>query len=525
MYNLLLSLQRSSAELLGYALSQLFPQATLVRGGSTTLGFYYDFISPQTLNEQALPLIEEKMRYLVKEEIPIHTMTMMRKNAIEFFLHHKMDLQAEMLEESEDQFVEVCKIHDFCDCAKGPFVEHTKLLSFFKLLNLKHAISELPEENIEVTRVQGVVFPEPQSLKKFLKKYESAKKHDHQLLGQELKLFYQNDDQIVWTLKGEIVRELLRDWWRKELKKSSVQLVSTKENNGLSHGLLVKSSLINDGELPIRIGEMFSTSQELKNIELVGLLSSRESITDLLHTFCLVEQISIELKVILEQMVNLFKYFGLEVVAELATRPKNCVVDFSTWKRSEAWILQAAEACEITTQTSTNESFNGPRIDFMLIDGYGRKWRGPFIGIDCIHPQELKLQKKSLNGSLKPVLMVFYSLFGSLERLFAVLLETKSGSLPFMFAPEQIRVISVMESNVLYAKKILEECRAFGFRTAMDERQEKLGAKIHAAEKDRVPYSVIVGRKEEEKGIVTIRIFAQEAELTSELMPFLRNLH
>ncbi len=499
-------LQRSAAELLALTLKTLFPKVMLVKGGNGGLGFYYDFIFSQALDDQAIPLIEEKMRALVKSKLPIRTSTMMRKNAVDFFHHHKLPQQAEMLEDSEEALTEICTIEapkgEFYDIVEGPLVEHSGMLAFFKILTLERRVLD----SLEVYRIQGVLFPEPQSLKKFLKRYEFFKKCNHLLLGNELNLYsvltdQKGEDSFLWHLKGEVIRERLKGYWREMHRKLHFQLVSSdvspdappdalKEN----HQRIFQASWSELSVFPVKIAQLFAKSQHLKDTEKSGLLFCENFTADLAHLFCDPDQLQAELEPLFRQIAILMGLLKLEFRILLAPRPKKSLIDASAWREGEEALKGAMQSCGLEFEEGDpTAQASCPKAIFLLQDLLGRDWEGSFLGVDYA------------THITKKVAIISFSLFGSLERLIAIMLEQHGGRFPFWIAPDQIRIVPVEEAALPYAEDVLSKCLNEGFRAAVDRRSLKLGMKIHAAEKERVPYIVIVGQKEQREGQVTIR--------------------
>lgn len=544
MSDLLKPLRHSATELLAMAVSTLFPKVQLVSGEATALGFYYDFFFHESIGQEQLPFIEERMFDLIRKDLPIKKLEMMRKNAIELFKHHQQDLKVVLLKANVETLVHICQIEQFYDLGLPPFVKSTGQIGVIKLLDISNFTVSLPgRPNLSLTRIQGTAFPDKTSLKQFLKIAEAAKERDHRLLGKEMNLFTLFEETCPgcwsWLPKGAKIRELLLDWWRQEQNRQKYRLVSTPQwvktqavenpqapllrlesegqtyaacsSKALSHALIFKSKLHSYRELPIRYCEYNEFFDLSKEGHLWGLLRARAFTADSAYVFCTSEQVLKELISSLQFIDKTFKMFGFETHWHLMTKNQNSKGFLKKWEESQDSLVKALQACGLNyTLEKENKSLYGPRLEMRFADALGRKWKGPYIYIDMHHPERLGLHYQGQDDRMHAPTMVGWSMFGSIERLTAILVEHYSGKLPLWLAPEQVRVIPVTDKNAEYAAQVYEQIEEGGFRVNVDYRKENLGFKVHAAEKEKVPYMIIVGGKEEKNRSLTLRRYLQE---------------
>ena len=539
------TLRNSAVELLAIAVCSLFPKTKLVSGEATSLGFYYDFFLPEPISSEQLPFIEERMRDFMRRDLPFKTMEMMRKNAIELFRHHGQDLKAVLLKAEVETLVHVCQIENFYDLGYPPFVETTKQIGVFKLLDISPLTVSLPgRPNLSLTRIQGTVFPDQTSLKQFLKMSEAAKLRDHRKIGKEMGLFTAFDDTCPgcwsWYPKGTIIRELLLDWWRHEHQQQKYQQVSTPnllmphvldnihppflcfEPEGQSydlsptkaplHAMIFKSKLHPYKELPIRYCEHGQVYDHSKEKHLWGLLRSRVFTTDSASIFCTQEQVLNELISSLQFIDKTFKIFEFETHWHLIAQNQNSLgISKKRWEESQNSLVKALKMCGFNyTLEDEGQALYGPTIEVRFNDALGREWKGPHVYIDLHHPEKFGLHYQGQDNRMHVPVMVGRSMFGSLERLIAILIEHYAGKLPLWLAPEQVRVITATDKNVTYAAQVYSQIEKAGLRVHMDTRKENIGAKVHEAENERVPYVIVIGDKEEKNRTIAVHRHLQE---------------
>lgn len=544
MTDTLKTLRHSAAELLAVAVCSLFPKAQLVNGDATALGFYYDFFFPEPISAEQFPFIEERMRDFMRQALHFKVTEMMRKNAMELFKYHHQDLKVALLKANVETLVHVCQIGQFYDLAYPPFVETTKQIGVVKLLDISSLTVSLPgRPNLSLTRIQGTAFPDTASLKQFLKMSEVAKECDHRLLGKEMHLFATFDETCPgcwsWFPKGTLIREILLDWWREEHRRQKYQLVSTPNlvkthvldkthqpllsfepagpsyavcpTKALLHALIFKSKLHSYRELPIRYCEYGQLYDQVKEGHLWGMLRARAFTADSAYAFCTSAQVSDELISSLQFIDKIFKIFGFEAHWHLISKSQNSKGFLKKWDESQDSLVKALKMCGFAyTLDNEGEAPYGPTIEVRFTDALGRKWKGPYVYIDLYHPERFGLHYQGQDDRMHAPVMVGRSMFGSIERLTAILIEHYTGKLPLWLAPEQVRIIPAADKNAEYAAQVYSEVEQAGFRASVDYRKENLGAKVHAAESEKVPYMIVVGDKEEKNKVISLRRYLQE---------------
>ena len=544
----LVTLRRSAAELLAAAVLELFPNTLLVKGESYDLGFSYEFVFPQKFSEHNLLMIEERMRAIIKEKRPITSSEMMCTNARQFFLDKGQRIKAEILGATQDAIIDVMRMGDFVDVCPEPYVEETSQLAVFKIHKFSEKTITLPSRQLKVIRISGTVFYDKQSMKKFLKIVELSKKRDHRKLGTELNLFGVQEcagaGLWFWYPKGAVIRDILTEWWNAEHKKQQFQKVYTpdvvkasllKESGFFDideqrqrnifptfsledgdylvaptraplHALIFRSSLHSYRELPIRYAECSNLYSHEKRSQLRGMLKARAYCVDDACVFCTADQVRDEVISFLQFINKTIKIFGFEYKWCLTTRGRRYAGAVSQWREYEKLFTEALTSLGFDYELDERaNAFLGPEVHVMLKDALGREWDGPYVGMDFNHPQRLGLKYQGADGDMHTPMMMRRSMFGSLERFIAILVEHYAGVFPLWITPEQVRILPVSEKNEEYAEKVRRNMESRGLRVGVDYRQEKLGAKMRTAQCEKVPYILVVGEEEENKQMVAVR--------------------
>lgn len=554
----LTALRQAAAEILACAVLDLFPGALLVCGEASNIGFYYDFVLKQTLDEHGLVLIEERMRTLIKQNKPIQILHMMRENAMEFFKHQKQTYKIDLLACAKENIVEVFNIENFHDYCPPTTIINSQEIGAVKLFSAEPATAFLPESNaVKVIRISGTAFPNSYDLKKFLKKVEAAKAKDHRLLGKEMDLFSAPEeagtDCWLWHPKGSFIRETLLDFWRSEHCKQGFQLIkppllsksssdrskknpklkledaeyAMSSNHSAWPALVFKSKERSYRELPLRYAEYSDRFNPEKITRLWGLFRTRNYLSDHGYIFCAIEQVLEELISSLHFIDKTVKIFGFEYHWYLCTQSEKFTGTLDSWKIGIDQLIKALDISGFNyTLDKEKKALYGPRVEVRFIDALGQEWEGPSLSMDFSHPKRFGLYYQGEDDQKHIPVMLNRSIFGSLERFIAILIEHYAGLLPLWLAPEQIRVIPVAEKNVDYANLIRNRTENSGFRVRIDYRKGSLGGKIHAAEREKIPYIFVVGDKEEKNDTIAVRTCQHEAiQKGLKLDLFLEQLH
>lgn len=464
-----LVLRRSAAELLAMVLVDLFPGAVLAESTTTEFGFFCDVIATQPIDDYALPLIEEKMRGFAKQNLEVRALDMMREVAVNFLEHKKQPLRADAVRQAHENIVSLIQIGEFCDYCSQPYISGTKDVEHFKILKIDEVVRFIPEEGqVAVKRIFGTVSTDKQSLKGLIKAIQAGKKVDHTKLPKEMKFFSQNSDisdlAWVWESKGIKIKRALTDWWEKEHQEQRFRLVSTPpfmkkslaDKAGLfgdsshapvfeidgefylipptvapSHIVLFQEKNYKLSELPIRIAELSPSILPLENQNLWGVFNSRVVSADFAHIFCAPEHLTEEIISSLQFIDKIIKMFGFEYYWCIKGRAQKFAGTTNRWDKAMASMESAFQHCSFDYQNNAEETaYAGPVAIAKLIDSSGREWEGPNVGLDFNLPAKFSLQYQNADGKKHVPLMIFRSVFGSLERFIALMLENKSGSLP-----------------------------------------------------------------------------------------------
>lgn len=527
----ILDLRSTAAELLAFAICDLFPKVLLAGGGATDIGFYYDFIFPQPIQEHMLELIEVRMRALSKEEFEIRSLSMMRENAFDFFIHHKQPILANLALEEENNVLSLYQIGKFYDLVHSNVLLSLEEIKGIKLLDIEIVQRVLPgHEWGDIVRIKGTAFSNPYDLKQFLKAHEKLKKFDHRIIGPELQLFKflekTGDVDCFWLPKGYILLEKLTQLWVERCLQQNIQIISSplvvpenflsrKENlfpsfivqdesyvlsqSRVKHHIQIFKEL--DNVLPLRLGEIFSVYENIEEVHRWGLYRKFSHLSDLVTIFCREDQVNQELIYSLQIFEQFITIFGFEAHWYLSGT-ENPSAQTKARKQGIEWLKQALEHLAIA-YSEKPDAPGEPYLEVRFVDALGREWLGSSIGI--IQP--------SREGDKQIPVIITRQLFGSLDRFVGLLTEFHKGHFPLWLAPEQIRILMVGEQNRTFAEQVFEKCKQQGWKVKLDGRDEKLSVKVHSAEKEKVPYLVIVGDKETSKGQVTVRSW-QERERT-----------
>jgi threonyl-tRNA synthetase len=531
-------LRLTSAALLGYLIHELFPEAQALSTGVSEIGFWRDFVLPQPLDETLIPQIEEEWRGLLKRDLPILLREMMRENAAERFRHHQFPLIAECLIESPHNIVPLVQIGDYYDFLGIPIDEKdlitdTNLLGPAKILS----ISPRPlyfEKTGELTaiRLDATVFPNNQPLKKFIKHYEKVKKQNHIHLGSEMRLYEEippQSDSWCWFPKGANLRQTLVQLWQKTMQGNGFKSLVTpsfihtdrepyficegkdytwNSNRLKAHAEIYQIERKNGQQFPFRYAEQIENFNPLSSSELHGLLQTRVTLKDQWSIFCLPGQLIEELISSLQFIDRVVKILGFEYHWILiASRPGQTRNVRS--KSGESYLEDALKQAKFSYTENFRSLRHGPRIEMRLYDGYGRSWVGPEITLVSYEGKQPSWLLANSGEGGREVAVISGSLFGSLERVIALLIEKYAGVLPLWLTPEQVRILPVRAGNDAFALTVQTQLQKAGFRAEVDAREETLGARVHAAEIERVPHIAIIGNQEESKGAITVRSYSR----------------
>ncbi|HEV7966648.1 MAG TPA: threonine--tRNA ligase [Candidatus Acidoferrales bacterium] len=544
-------LRHSAAHLLAAAVLELFPNVKLGIGPPIDTGFFYDFVREEPFTSEDLERIEKKMRELAAQDIPNERKMLPKLEALELYRKWDQGFKCELVEErATEPMVSFYTTGNFIDFCRGPHIPSTGRIRAFRLMSVAGAYWKGQEANPQMQRIYGACFYTQQELDEYLHRLEEAKRRDHRRLGQELELFSVQEEAgpglIFWHPKGGLIRKVMEDWLRDELLRRGYDLVYTphimrlelwktsghanfyRENmfgpvevekddyqlkpmNCPGHILIYKSRLRSYRELPVRLAELGTVYRYERSGVLHGLLRVRGFTQDDAHIFCMPEQIESEIEACIDFAFAVMKTFGFsQYVVELsdwdAKHPENYPGSAEDWARSTGALDRTLTRLGIPFKRMEGEgAFYGPKIDFKLIDAIGRPWQLTTVQFDFNLPGRFGLEYVGEDGNRHQPLMVHRALWGSVERFFGILIEHYAGAFPVWLAPVQAEVLPLSEKFVEYAKKVSAALKDAGFRAHLDDRNEKLQAKIRDAQLLKIPYMLIVGGKEAEAGTVSVR--------------------
>jgi len=543
--------RHSAAHLLAAAVLELFPDVKLGVGPPIDTGFFYEFLRHEPFTPEDLVSIEKKMRELAAQNIPNERKLMPKPEALELYKKWDQGFKCELVEEKAVEpmvsFYTTGKFIDFC---RGPHIPSTGRIRAFKLMNVAGAYWKGVETNPQMQRIYGACFFTDKDLEDYLHRLEEAKRRDHRKLGPELGLFTIEEAAgpglIFWHPKGGLVRKIMEDWSREEHLRRGYNLVFTphvmlrhlwetsghtdfyKENmfgpmevekaeyqlkpmNCPGHILIYRSRLRSYRELPMRLAELGTVYRYERSGVLHGLLRVRGFTQDDAHIFCMREQLEKEIEACVDFALAVLRTFGFEQFSiELSARdpahPEHYAGTVDEWEHAEAALKNSLERMNVPYKYMPGEAvFYGPKIDFKLFDAIGRPWQLSTVQFDFNLPRRFGLEYVGEDGARHQPVMVHRALWGAVERFFGVLIEHYAGAFPAWLAPVQATVLPVSGKFEEYAKKVLATLSEAGFRVHLDDRNEKLQAKIRDAQLEKIPYMLIVGGKEAEAGTVSVR--------------------
>lgn len=534
----------TASHILAQAVKRVYPDVKLAIGPSVSDGFYYDIDKEVPLLAEDLTKIEAEMKKIVKEALPIEQYTKPRAEAIEYFKEKGESYKVELIEDlPEDAVISFYSQGEFTDLCAGPHLMSTKAIKAFKLTSLAGAYWRGSEKNKMLQRIYGTAFPKKAELDEYLTMLEEAKKRDHRKLGKELSLFMMRDEGPGFPFflpKGMVLKNTLLDYWREiHHKNGYVEMASPMmlsrhlwETSGhwdhykdniyatvidevdfaikpmnCPGGILVyQSEPRSYRDLPLRLGELGLVHRHEKSGQLHGLMRVRCFTQDDAHIFMMPEQIRDEIKNVARLIDEVYKLFGFKYHVELSTRPEDSMGSDEDWDNATNALRGALDDLGLAYVVNEGDgAFYGPKIDFHLEDSIGRTWQCGTIQLDFQMPIRFDLEYTGADGEKHRPIMIHRVAFGSIERFIGILIEHFAGAFPTWLAPVQVKVLPISDKYMEYGQKILAALDDAGIRVEIDTRAEKIGYKIREAQMQKIPYMLVVGAKEEEEGLVSVR--------------------
>ena len=559
--------RHTTSHLLAHAVKELFPEVKIGIGPATEEGFFYDFERPTPFTPEDLERIEARMKEIKAKDLPIRRIEQPKAEALRYFQDLGDNLKVELVSEKGGDIVSCYRQDSFMDFCTGPHVPSTGRLGAFRLLSLAGAYWKGSEKNQQLQRIYGTAFATDEQLAAHLQMLEEAKKRDHRKLGPALDLFSVEESAgpglIFWHPAGTVVRQVLEDFWKERHRRHGYQLVTTphiardelwrqsghldyyKENmytfpieetgyvikpmNCPGHSLIYKSRLRSYRELPVRYAELGTVYRYERSGVLHGMMRVRGFTQDDAHIYCTRDQVESEILGVLDLCLEFLKTFGYEKYeVDLSvwdpSQPQNYAGSADGWEMGEQALTRALKARDLTyTRREGEAAFYGPKIDIKMFDAIGRAWQGPTVQFDFNLPRRLDITYIAPDSSATPVIMVHRAIYGSLERFMGGLVEHYAGAFPLWLAPVQAVVLPIADRHHDYGATVRRDLIEAGLRAELDERNEKIGAKIRDAQLRKVPYMLVAGDRESQAGTVSVRS-RREGDLGPMTMDAIRGL-
>ncbi|MBE6591057.1 MAG: threonine--tRNA ligase [Ruminococcaceae bacterium] len=539
-------IRHSAAHIMAQAIKRLHPEAIFAYGPATENGFYYDVdLGEKKLDDEDLQAIEQEMRKIVKENLPIKPYILPREEAIALMESRGEKYKVEHIGDlPDDAAISFYQQGDYIDMCVGPHLCYTKALKAFKIMTQSGAYWKNDKNNKMLTRIKGIAFASQQELDDYLKLLEEAEKRDHRRIGKEMGLFMLQEEAPGFPFflpKGMTLKNTLVDYWRdihsredyvevqtpmimnRKLWETSGHWDHYKDNmysttideetycvkpmNCPGGVMVYRSQPHSYRDLPIRMGELGLVHRHELKGALHGLFRVRCFTQDDAHIFMRREQITDEIVGVVHLINEVYNKFGFKYNVELSTRPEDSMGSDEDWEAATEGLKAALEKLGLPyTINEGDGAFYGPKIDFHLEDSLGRTWQCGTIQLDFQMPLNFDLEYVDEKGEKQRPIMIHRVCFGSIERFIGIITEHFAGKFPVWLAPTQAKVLLVSEKWAEYGDKVYQALRAAKIRCELDSRNEKIGYMIREAQVvDRVPYMVIVGQKEAEEGTVSIR--------------------
>ncbi len=561
----LYKIRHSTAHIMAEAVLEKFPSAKIAIGPAIDDGFYYDFDLPRSLTPEDLEEIEKTMGRIIKGKHKFLRKSISAEEAKKLFADqpYKLELIEGLEKGTEDEDgnplqekpeITIYQQDSFIDLCRGPHLENSAEINpqAFKLMNIAGAYWRGDEKRPMLQRIYGTAWNTKEELDAYLNKLEEAKRRDHRKLGKDLDLYSISDNVgpglILWHPNGAIVRKISEDYWRDEHYKNGYDFVFTphigkaslwdtsghlgfyKENmfsaidiegqqyyvkpmNCPFHIEIYKNRIHSYRELPIRWAELGTVYRYERSGVMHGLLRVRGFTQDDAHQFCRPDQMPEEIDFTLNFCLDFLQGFGFNhFKAYLSTRPEKSVGEPAMWEAAEAALEAALKRANLDYHVDAGGgAFYGPKIDLKFLDALGREWQLSTIQFDFNEPEKFDLTYIGEDGQPHRPYMVHRALLGSMERFFGVLIEHYAGAFPVWISPTQAMVIPIADRHLEYAQKVKNILRQEGLRVQMDDRAERMNAKIRDAQNQKIPYMLVVGDKEMESGQVALRLRSGES--------------
>lgn len=545
----------TTSHIMAQAVKRLFPEAKMAIGPSIENGFYYDFDIEQSFSEEDLIKIEEEMKKIEKENLVIERFELPREEAIKLMEEQKQDYKVELIKElPEGETISFYKQGEFIDLCRGPHLQSTGCVRCIKLLSTSGAYWRGDEHNKMLKRIYGISFPKQSELDEYLAKLEEAKQRDHRKIGKELELFMTHElvgsGLPMYLPNGATIRRILERYIQdKEValgykhvytpSLANVKLYETSghwahykddmfpimqmENEQLvlrpmncpHHMLVYKNKMHSYRELPIRIGELAHDFRYEASGSVCGLERVREMCQNDAHLFVKPDQIKEEFRKVVELILSVYEDFGFKDYSfRLSLRDKEDKVkyydDDEMWDNAESQLREILEELGVEFYEAKGEAaFYGPKLDVQIKTALGHDVTVSTCQLDFLLPQKFELEYIGEDGKEHRPVVIHRAILGTLDRFMSFLIEETKGALPVWLSPVQVKVLPISDDNKEYAENLVEELKLESIRVELDDSNEKIGYKIRKAQLEKVPYMLVIGKKEQETGTVGVRSRAE----------------
>lgn len=558
-------IRHSVAHVMAQAVLEMFPEGKFAIGPPIDDGFYYDFDLPRPLTPEDLEIVEKRMREIIGEDFPFEKQVISAEEARQLFADqpYKLELIAGLEEGGFDEYgeplevkpdISIYKDGSFIDLCRGPHIESTGAINpaAIKLMSVAGAYWRGDENKPMLQRIYGTAWESADELDQYLWRLEEARRRDHRRLGRELDLFSVSEEVgaglILWHPKGGMVRKLAEDYCRDEHEKGGYDFVFSphigksslwetsghldwyaenmyapldienqeyylKPMNCPFHVQIFKSKIRSYRELPLRFAEWGTVYRYERSGVLHGLLRVRGFTQDDAHLFCRPDQMPEEIDRVLEFSLNILRAFGFkDFHAYLSTRnPEKAAGEPEQWESPTEALRLALERAAVPYRVDEGEAtFYGPKIDLKVKDTLGREWQLSTIQFDFNLPESFDLTFVGEDGQHHRPYMIHRALLGSMERFMGLLIEHFSGAFPVWLAPVQVVLIPIADRHFAYAQEVAQDLKTAGLRVDVDDRGERMNAKIRDAQNQKIPYMLVIGDREVENGTVAVRLRSEE---------------
>lgn len=535
-------IRHSAAHLLAHAVTDLFPKTKLTIGPSTSEGFFYDFLPEQNFKEEDLERIEKRMQEIVAANYPLEQKEIPKAEAREIYKDNPFKL--ELIDGIEGDTVGLAVQGPFFDLCRGGHVASTGELKNIKLLYISGSYWRADRSKQALQRISGTAFPTAKDLTNFLQLKEEAAKYDHRKLGKQLDLFTFHDEapgMPFFHAKGKTIINIMIDYLRSLLKKDDYQEIATpmilssdlwkcsghyehyKENmylcdideqefavkpmNCPGSILMYQERPHSFRELPIKLAEFGIDHRYELSGALHGLFRVRAFTMDDAHIYCTPDQIEQEVIKLIRLVFTVMNKYGFEDIAvAISTKPENAMGSDELWEKGTNALKNALAHEKIEYKIQEGDgAFYGPKIDFKIKDSMGREWQCSTVQMDFCQPENFDLTYVASGGAKERPVMIHRAIYGSIERFLGILLEHYKGRLPFWLAPVQTKILTITDEQKDYAQTVAQQLENAGIRIEIDKSSEQISSQIKIAQLEKVPWMIVLGKKEMANKNVTLR--------------------